>query len=214
MIGVLENYIPRNNKYVEAKNKLLNNAKKFYEEREKIAEGFKNKVFPFYYHKAYEHRMKLEREEEREKEEEIKIVRDKNGLIGYGKLMRKIGVKERKIDRELVKKYFFAHDLRHVLENFKNSKNNSKINNIQVNMINSGLKDLKEEIRNMSEKEKKVKKPNDIVNIVEDILEVNRQQKGEGLEILTLDQMLSRLPITLAQLKAENNSEKLKNEIR
>ena len=52
MIGVLENYIPRNNKYVEAKNKLLNNAKKFYEEREKIAEGFKNKVFPFYYHKA------------------------------------------------------------------------------------------------------------------------------------------------------------------
>ena len=66
----------------------------------------------------------------------------------------------------------------------------------------------------MSEKEKKVKKPNDIVNIVEDILEVNRQQKGEGLEILTPDQMLSRLPITLAQLKAENNSEKLKNEIR
>ena len=65
----------------------------------------------------------------------------------------------------------------------------------------------------MSEKEKKVKKPNDIVNIVEDILEVNRQQKGEGLEILTPDQMLSRLPITLAQLKAGNNSEKLKNEI-
>ena len=53
MIGVLENYIPRNNKYVEAKNKCLNNAKKFYEGREKIAEGFKNKVFPFYYDKAY-----------------------------------------------------------------------------------------------------------------------------------------------------------------
>ena len=53
MIGVLENYIPRNNKYVEAKNKSLNNAKKFYEGREKIAEGFKNKVFPFYYDKAY-----------------------------------------------------------------------------------------------------------------------------------------------------------------
>ena len=35
-----------------------------------------------------------------------------------------------------------------------------------------------------------------------------------GLKILTLDQMLNRLPITLAQLKAGNNSEKLKNEIR
>ena len=41
-----------------------------------------------------------------------------------------------------------------------------------------------------------------------------RNQQGKGLEILTPDQMLSRLPITLAQLKAGNNSEKLKNEIR
>ena len=37
---------------------------------------------------------------------------------------------------------------------------------------------------------------------------------GSGLEILTPNQMLSRLPISLAQLKAGNNSEKLKNEIR
>ena len=41
-----------------------------------------------------------------------------------------------------------------------------------------------------------------------------RNQQRQGLKILTPDQMLSRLPITLAQLKAENNSEKLKNEIR
>ena len=85
---------------------------------------------------------------------------------------------------------------------------------MQVHMINSRLKDLKEKIRNMSEEEKKIEKPNDIVNIVEDILEFNRQQKGEGLKILTPDQMLSRLAITLAQLKAGNNSKKLKNEIR
>ena len=39
-------------------------------------------------------------------------------------------------------------------------------------------------------------------------------KKVKGLQILTSDQMLSRLPITLAQLKAGNNSEKLKNEIR
>ena len=41
-----------------------------------------------------------------------------------------------------------------------------------------------------------------------------RNLPGQGLKILTPDQMLSRLPITLAQLKAGNNSEKLKNEIR
>ena len=41
-----------------------------------------------------------------------------------------------------------------------------------------------------------------------------KNQQGEGLKILTPNQMLSRLPISLAQLKAGNNSEKLKNEIR
>ena len=47
------------------------------------------------------------------------------------------------------------------------------------------------------------------------ILDFNKQnQQGKGLKILTPNQMLSRLPITLAQLKAGNNSEKLKNEIR
>ena len=47
------------------------------------------------------------------------------------------------------------------------------------------------------------------------ILERNKEKhSGKGLKILTPDQMLSRLPITLAQLKARNNSEKLKNEIR
>ena len=38
-------------------------------------------------------------------------------------------------------------------------------------------------------------------------------QIGQGLKILTPNQMLSRLPIFLAQLKAGNNSQKLKNEI-
>ena len=40
------------------------------------------------------------------------------------------------------------------------------------------------------------------------------QQEAKGLKILTPQQMLSRLPISLAQLKAGNNSEQLKNEIR
>ena len=37
---------------------------------------------------------------------------------------------------------------------------------------------------------------------------------GKGLKILAPDQMLSRLPITLAQLKSGNNPQKLINEIR
>ena len=48
----------------------------------------------------------------------------------------------------------------------------------------------------------------------EESAEQRRNQKGGGLKILTPDQILSRLPIPLAQLKAGNKSEKLKNEIR
>ena len=53
------------------------------------------------------------------------------------------------------------------------------------------------------------------LNVVEKTLEFNKQHRqGQGLKILTSDQMLSRLTITLAQLKAWNNSQKLINEIR
>ena len=66
----------------------------------------------------------------------------------------------------------------------------------------------------MSENEKRIEQPDKIVDIVEKILDFNeRYQEGKGLEILTPNQMLSRLPITSAQLKTGNNSEKLENEI-
>ena len=48
----------------------------------------------------------------------------------------------------------------------------------------------------------------------EESTEQRRNQQGKALKLLTPSQMLSRLPITLAQLKAGNNSEKHKNEIR
>ena len=38
-----------------------------------------------------------------------------------------------------------------------------------------------------------------------------RNREGHGVKILTLNQMLSRLPITLAEFKTGNNSQKLKN---
>ena len=93
--------------------------------------------------------------------------------------------------------------------------NDKKKNNKLVSVINSGLKDIKEEIKDMSEEERENEKPDKIIKIVEEILRFNKQnQEGQGLKILTPNQLLSRLPISLAQLKAGNNSEKLKNEIR
>ena len=76
--------------------------------------------------------------------------------------------------------------------------------------------DLKKDIENTSKDDvDKIEEMNAIANIVEPILDFNeRNQEGQGLKILTPSQLLSRLPISLAQLKAGNNSEKLKNEIR
>ena len=61
----------------------------------------------------------------------------------------------------------------------------------------------------------KIEENEKIIDIVERILYFNQlNQAGKALKILTPSQMLSRLPISLAQLKAGNNSEKLKKEIR
>ena len=97
------------------------------------------------------------------------------------------------------------------------SKNPSyeKIKNM-VQSVNKKLTKLKNIFKNMPKDEvSKVEENEKIIEIVERILELNsKKQLGLGPKILIPDQMLSRLPITLAQLKAENNSEKLKNEIR
>ena len=82
-----------------------------------------------------------------------------------------------------------------------------KKNNDLANVIKSGLNDLKNEIENVSKEEKEIEKPNEIVDIVEKIIEFNnRTQSGQGLNILAPEQMFSRLPIFLAQLRAGNNS--------
>ena len=110
--------------------------------------------------------------------------------------------------KDIDKIYLYARDL-------SESKYEYLIKNREnVNHVN-GLKDLKEEIKVMPEEERKIEKTDKIVKLVEEILKVNKQkQEGQGIKILTPSQMLSRLPISLAQLEAGNNSEKLKNKIR
>ena len=80
-----------------------------------------------------------------------------------------------------------------VLYETNDKEKNSKL----VNIFNGGLKDLEKEIKEMSEKERKIEKPYNIVKDVKNILEINKyNQEGKGLKILTPNQMLSRLPLT------------------
>ena len=57
--------------------------------------------------------------------------------------------------------------------------NDKKKNSKLVNLIKSELSDLKNEIENMSEEEKEIEKPKEIVDTVEKILEFNILQKIE-----------------------------------
>ena len=81
----------------------------------------------------------------------------------------------------------------------------------------------------MPENEIRNKRLNLLANFIEEVLIGDRmngmpdleieesaaqRQRGQGLKILTPKQMVTRLPISLAQLKAGNNSQKLKHEIR
>ena len=60
-----------------------------------------------------------------------------------------------------------------MLKNLYRTNDQYKNNNI-VNLIKSGLSDLKTETENMSEEEKEIEKPNKVIDIVEEILEFNK----------------------------------------
>ena len=203
VFGALSGQSPRDQKYIESKNKLLDNAKNFYKGRKKVIEGFKNKIFPIHY----------DDEDSRFDDNDENDIRDNNGLIDHEKLNRLINLKRRSINDSLFREYFKHQDPDSMLEDLCSTRNTER-NDIQVDLIRSALTDFDNKIDSMSENDIRFEQPNEIAKIVEKILEFNRQQSEQGLKILTLDQRLNRLLISLAQLKAGNNSEKLKNEIR
>ena len=148
------------------------------------------------------------KEEESEEESEEELEERVKKFIKY------IENESKSINYDLFKKHFnfiVPSALIRQLYEIKNRKENNQL----VNTIRSGLTDLKDKILKMSEDEKEIEKADKILKIVEEILDFNNKQNqlGKGLKFLTPSQMLSRLPISLAQLKAGNNSEKLKNEI-
>ena len=163
-----------------------------------IIKGFKNRIFPIHHHD----------EDSRFEDEDEEDIRDRNGLIDYETLDRLNDLKGRDINDELFRGYFKYQELSHILENLKDKKDTQRNEN-QVNLIKRALTDFKNKIKNMCKYEIEIEQLNDIKNIVEKIIEFNKQnQQGQGLKILTISQMLSRLTVSLAQLNAGNNSEK------
>ena len=119
------------------------------------------------------------------------------------------------INYDLFRKYFNFETPTQLTKKLFEIKDKKK-NNDFVEEIKSRWSKLKDEIKEMSENErKKIEQPDKISKIVEEILKFNKQKEtGQGLKILTPQRMFSRLPISLAQVEAGNSSEKIKNEIR
>ena len=122
--------------------------------------------------------------------------------------------KEKKKNNELFSYYFNYSSPSNILSRLSNAR--GEINEEQVYSINKTLSKIKNIFKNVPKDDPlKTEENEKIIDIVERILELNSEnQLGLGLNILTPNQMLSRLPISLAQFKAGNNSEKLKNKIR
>ena len=145
--------------------------KKNYKGREKIIEGFKNEIFPLNYDE--------EEEKESTNKKEENDIRNENGLIDYEKLKGLIHLKNIDINNGLVRTQFLVQDLGALLKKLKKSENNPERNDIQENLVKNGLRDLREEIEDMSEQEKEIRNPNEIVDIVDMDLDSNRQQQSQ-----------------------------------
>ena len=164
MLHLLKKYSPKHDKYVTLKNNLVDNASKFYDGREKIIEGFKNGVFSFYYDRDYEERMKYEKEEEEET------------ITNIDEFSKYITKNETDINNELSKNHFGFQKPSDIFKALNNINDIEKSNEL-VSMISSELKDLKEDIIKMS-KQKKIEKPDKIVEIVKEILKFNKKKNN------------------------------------
>ena len=122
-------------------------------------------------------------------------------LDNAGSLLKNIG-------RGKISGYKFKKEYNNIVDDVALIFKKSNIIIGQEKMVET-LSLLKEIIAELTDEQRDTTDMPELKN--EESAEQNRKQKSVGLKILTSDQILSRLPISLGQLKAGNNSKKLKN---
>ena len=151
LINKLNNdYNPKLPKKVEEKNNVLKSARKLLDARKHI-DFFEKGIFPYKDNvfKTKEEKSEKESEEERFKKF-IKYIENESMSINY----------------DLFKKYFNFAVPSALVKQLYETKNRKKSNGL-VNVIKSGLSDLKDEIKEMPEDEIEVEQPAKILKIVE-----------------------------------------------
>ena len=135
----------------------------------------RDKIITFYEEGFFLYNDKIFKTKEKEKSEEKEEL-DEN------KSFKNIENKSKGINYELFKKHFnYVAPTVLAKELFKTKDKNKNIK--FVNMINSGLRDIKDEIEKMSKEEIEIEKPNEILDIVEKVLEFSEKiQSVRGLK--------------------------------
>ena len=162
LIMRLENYKPRNTQKEEEKDQVLESARKLLYVRNDIINAFSKKIFPY-------------------KNSESKTREEKSGeKSGYiNNTFTLIEEKSEGINNDLLAKYFtFSKpiDLAKQLHETKDAKKNSEL----VEEIKNRWSNLKYETKKMSEEEIKGEIPNQILEIVNEILDFNKEIKKTG----------------------------------
>ena len=117
-----------------------------------------------------------EEEEEEEKQTSKKELLKKPTEEDGSNFNEWVNKKETNINSEIFQRLFKFQrpsDMFKLLYKTNNKKKNKEL----VNMIKSGLRDLKDEIEKMSEDEKEIEKPDKTLKIIKEIIEFNEQKK-------------------------------------
>ena len=193
------------NNFDEMKKEIIDHVKKLKEQGADVKVGedqiinLINKIFD----KKYERKTYIESEIDKFLEK----YGDKNIFISYDENKNKFNTEEitkslKKLRNKLINLSDFKEEYNKFIDNvvkfeyYKSEKEPGSVSPNQKKMIRYA-RDFKDII--------------DLYNLKSDS---DTSKKGEGLKILNNKQMLNRLPILLAQIKVENNSIKLKNEVR
>ena len=147
-------------------------------------------------------------------------IEELNNKIHYNNLAYVIASSGTKFDFGTTKdRITFLNDFKNGKISLEEAKNKQQNYLNYLNVIRKGNKNANQK-KTLANINIHFSARNNAIKFIEDygsmILEAKKlaRQEGEGLKILTPNQMLKRLPIALAQIKAGNNSESLLNEIR
>ena len=206
MKNMLENFIdynPVKNVYKNQINNILLNAKEFYNRRKEVLIAFEENMFPL--PKPYVFGENEWKERDLRKEEFMPKILKRSFLseLGY------IPLSEKK--DELLNKHFKFENIDELLEAFNNTDTKEEYNKLFDRISNQAiiLKKLVKTVSNPVEKKRIKNVIKAVANILNYFLnkeELTESDSSNGLKFLSSNQMLSRLPLSLAQLILRNNS--------